>query len=39
MVWASYVMAREFGWTPQQVQSMTMGQIDLYLEMLEQDRN
>jgi hypothetical protein len=32
-------MAKEFGWTPQEVQAMTMGQIDLYMEMLEQHGN
>lgn len=27
-------MAREFGWTPKQVQALTMGQVDLYMEMI-----
>jgi hypothetical protein len=35
-LWASFVLAREFGWTPQQVQAMTMGQVGLYLEMLDE---
>lgn len=29
-----FIMAKEFGWTPQQVSEMTIGQILLYLEML-----
>lgn len=31
---ACFILAREFGWTPQQVSEMTLGQILLYLEML-----
>ena len=31
---ACFVLAREFGWTPQEVSEMTIGQILLYLEML-----
>ncbi len=30
---ACFVLAREFGWTPEQVTGMTIGQILLYLEM------
>jgi hypothetical protein len=30
---ACFVLAREFGWTPEQVSGMTIGQILLYLEM------
>ena len=30
---ACFVLAKEFGWTPEQVSSMTIGQILLYLEM------
>ena len=30
---ACFVLAREFGWTPEQVSAMTIGQILLYLEM------
>lgn len=30
---ACYVLAREFGWTAEQVSAMTIGQILLYLEM------
>ena len=31
---ACFILAREFGWTPQQVSEMTIGQILLYLEMV-----
>lgn len=31
---ACFVLAREFGWTPQEVSGMTVGQILLYLQML-----
>lgn len=30
---ACFVLAKEFGWTPQEVSGMTIGQILLYLEM------
>jgi hypothetical protein len=30
---ACFVLAKEFGWTPEQVSSMTIGQILLYLQM------
>jgi hypothetical protein len=30
---ACFVLAKEFGWTPEQVSAMTIGQILLYLEM------
>ena len=30
---ACFILAREFGWTPEQVSGMTIGQILLYLEM------
>jgi hypothetical protein len=36
---AAYVLAREFGWTPQQVQEMTMAQISIYLQLLEEEAN
>jgi len=29
-----FILAKEFGWTPQQVSEMTIGQILLYLEMI-----
>jgi len=31
---AAFVLAREFGWTPQQCAELTLGQVLLYLEML-----
>ena len=31
---ACFILAREFGWTPEQCAALTMGQILLYLEML-----
>ena len=31
---ACFVLAREFGWTPEQCSQLTVGQILLYLEML-----
>jgi hypothetical protein len=32
---AAFVLAREFGWTPQQVGELTLGQVLLNLEMLD----
>ena len=37
MVRAAYTLAREFGWTPQQMQEMTMAQVSIYLQMLEEE--
>ncbi len=34
---ACFVLAREFGWTPEEVSGMTIGQILLYLEMARAD--
>jgi hypothetical protein len=34
---ACFVLAREFGWTPEEVSGMTIGQILLYLEMAHRD--
>lgn len=31
---ACFVLAREFGWTPQECSELTVGQVLLYLEML-----
>jgi hypothetical protein len=31
---ACFILAREFGWTPEQCSSLTVGQVLLYLEML-----
>lgn len=33
---ATFILAREFGWTPQEVNDLTLGQVLLNLEMLEQ---
>lgn len=34
LVKAAFVLAQEFGWTPQQVSELTLGQILLHLQML-----
>lgn len=31
---AAFLLAREYGWTPQQVSELTLGQVLLHLEML-----
>ena len=33
---AAFVLAREFGWTPQEVSQLTLGQILLHLQMLKE---
>lgn len=35
---AAFVLAREFGWTPQQVGEMTLGQVLLHLNLLRERR-
>ena len=35
---AAFVLAREFGWTPQQVNELTLGQVLLHLQLL-RERN
>lgn len=35
---AAFVLAREFGWTPQQVSELTLGQALLHLQMLTRER-
>lgn len=37
MAKACFLLAREFGWSPQQVGELTLGQVLLYLEMLRQN--
>lgn len=32
---AAFILAREFGWTPQEVNQLTLGQMLLHLKMLE----
>jgi hypothetical protein len=34
---ACFILAREFGWSPQEVGDLTMGQVLLYIEMLGHD--
>lgn len=34
---AAYVLAKAFGWTPQQVSELTLGQILLHLQMLKEN--
>lgn len=34
---AAHVLAREFGWTPPQVSELTLGQILVHLQMLDQE--
>jgi hypothetical protein len=34
---ASYRLAWAFGWTPQEVQALTMAQISMFLHMLDED--
>lgn len=36
---ACFVLAKEFGWTPEEVSGMTIGQILLYLEMNRKNGN
>lgn len=35
---ACFILAQQFGWSPQEVGELTMGQILLYLEMIRQHR-
>lgn len=35
---ACFTLAKEFGWSPEEVGKLTMAQIMLYLEMIRQDR-
>ena len=36
---AAHVLARAFGWTPQQIGELTLGQILLHLQMLREERD
>src|SRR5262249_37874106 len=38
MAKACFLLAREFGWSPQQIGELTVGQVLLYLEMIRQGR-
>ncbi len=35
---AAFLLAKEFGWTPQDINNLTLGQVVLHLEMLKQQR-
>ena len=35
---AGFILAKEFGWTPNQVQDLTMAQVSAYLDLLEQEK-
>lgn len=35
---AAFVLAKEFGWTPQQVSELTLGQVLLHLQMLREKK-
>lgn len=37
LVKAGYRLSRAFGWTPQQIQNLTMSQIALYLQLLDEE--
>lgn len=37
MAKACFILAKEFGWTPQEVSEMTIGQVLIYLEMTTQN--
>lgn len=36
LVRAAHILAREYGWTPEQVNQLTLGQVLLHLKMLEE---
>ncbi len=36
---AAFLLAKEFGWTPQQVSELTLGQVLLHLQMLQEKKN
>lgn len=36
---ACFVLAKEFGWTPEEVSGMTIGQVLLFVEMSQQERS
>lgn len=38
LVKAAYLLSREFGWTPEEVGQLTLGQILLHLEMLKEQQ-
>jgi hypothetical protein len=36
LVKAAFILAKEFGWTPQQVNELTLGQVLLHLQLLQE---
>ena len=36
---AAFVLAREFGWTPEQVSKLTLGQVLVHLQMLKESKS
>lgn len=38
MAKACFILAREFGWSPQQVSDLTLGQVLMYIEMIRQNK-
>jgi len=38
MAKACFILAKEFGWSPQQVAELTLGQVLMYVEMIRQNR-
>lgn len=38
MAKACFILAKEFGWPPQQVAELTIGQVLMYVEMIRQNR-
>jgi hypothetical protein len=38
LIRAAFLLAREFGWTPEQVGELTLGQILLHLQLLQEQR-
>jgi len=39
MAKACFILAREFGWSPQQISDLTLGQVLMYIEMLRQNKS
>lgn len=39
MAKACFILAREFGWSPQQISDLTLGQVLMYIEMIRQNRS
>jgi hypothetical protein len=38
LVKAAHILAREYGWTPQEVSGLTLGQVLLHLQLLKEQR-